>query len=174
MKFISGTTAAFSFTALLLVSCGGEKTSGKGGDDYYSAIEATDANEEAYMDENSEGMDAAEKEMEEALKSSTTLEFDKMEHAFGKIKMDSENDCVFKVKNTGKTPLVISDVQASCGCTTPQKPEKPIPPGKSDVIKVHYKPNSKSVDGKPLEKTITVTANTEPRMTILRINAIVD
>jgi hypothetical protein len=81
---------------------------------------------------------------------------------------------VFEVSNTGNHPLVISDVQASCGCTTPQKPEKPIPPGKSDVIKVHFKPSSKSVDGKPVEKTITVTANTEPKITVIRINAIVE
>ena len=97
-----------------------------------------------------------------------------MVHEFGKIKLNSENDCVFEVSNTGNHPLVISDVQASCGCTTPQKPEKPIPPGKSDVIKVHFKPSSKSVDGKPVEKTITVTANTEPKITVIRINAIVE
>ena len=156
---------------VLLASCGESTDNSK--KEYYSAIEATDANQEEYLNENEEGMTQAEKELEEANKNVTTLKFDKMLHSFGKIKLQSENDCEFKVTNTGKYPLTISDVQASCGCTTPQKPEKPIPPGKSDVIKVHFKPSSQSVDGQPLEKTITVTANTDPRLTIIKIQAVV-
>lgn len=157
---------------LLMVSCGESTDNSK--KEYYSAVEATDANQQDYMDNNKDGLTQAEKELEEASKNNTTLEFDKMMHNFGKIKLESENDCVFKVTNTGKNSLVISDVQASCGCTTPQKPEKPIAPGKSDVIKVHFKPASKSIDGKPLEKTITVTANTDPKITVIKLQAIVE
>lgn len=160
------------FCLLVLASCGESTDNSK--KEFYSAVEATDANQKEYMDENEEGLTQAEKELEEANKNVTTLEFDKMTHSFGKIKLESENDCEFKVTNTGKTPLVISDVQASCGCTTPQKPEKPIAPGKSDVIKVHFKPASKSIDGKPLEKTITVTANTDPKITVIKLQAIVE
>lgn len=157
---------------LLMASCGESTDNSK--KEYYSAVEATDANQQDYMDNNKDGLTQAEKELEEASKNNTTLEFDKMMHNFGKIKLESENDCVFKVTNTGKNSLVISDVQASCGCTTPQKPEKPIAPGKSDVIKVHFKPASKSIDGKPLEKTITVTANTDPKITVIKLQAVVE
>ncbi len=157
---------------LLLASCGESDDSGK--KEYYSAVEAGGQNEEEYLEDNKESMSQAEKEMEEAAENTTSIKFEKMEHSFGKIKLESENDCEFKVTNTGKKPLVISNVDASCGCTTPQKPEKPIQPGKSDVIKVHFKPSSKSIEGKPVEKTITVTANTDPRITVLRINAIVE
>lgn len=155
---------------LLLVSCGEETNAKK---EYYSAIEATDENQEEYMDENAEAIEKAEKELEEAKKNATSMKLDKMVHDFGTIKLNSENDCVFKVTNTGKTPLIISDIQASCGCTTPQKPEKPIPAGKSDVIKIHFKPSTQSVDGKPIEKTVTITANTDPRLTVVKIKSIV-
>lgn len=157
---------------LLLVSCGESDDSGK--KEYYSAVEAGGQNQKEYLDENAEELTQAEREMAEAAENTTTLKFEKMEHSFGKIKLESENDCEFKVTNTGKKPLLISNVDASCGCTTPQKPEKPIQPGKSDVIKVHFKPSSKSIEGKPVEKTVTVTANTDPRITVLRINAIVE
>lgn len=129
-------------------------------------------------DEESQKANAdAVKEMERIEKelkaNSTTLSFDKEVHDFGQIKLESENYCTFKVTNTGDKPLVIEDVQASCGCTTPEKPEGPIAPGKSDVIKVKFKPNSKSVDGKPVEKTITVTANTEEQISVVKIKGIV-
>jgi len=156
---------------LILASCGGN--SNEKVDNSQEAVVADPDGSKGLNDDLVE-LDKAEQELEKAAKNTTTLEFKKMVHDFGKIKLSSENDCVFEVKNTGKFPLAISDVQASCGCTTPQKPEKPIAPGKTDVIKVHFKPSSKSVDGAPVEKTITVTANTDPKITVVRIKAIVD
>ncbi|MDR0802781.1 DUF1573 domain-containing protein [Fluviicola sp.] len=97
----------------------------------------------------------------------TTMKIDKEIHDFGKVIEGVENHCTFLVTNTGSKPLVLSDVKASCGCTTPSKPEGPIAPGKSDNIEVGFKPNGKGV----IEKTITVTANTEPRITILKVKA---
>jgi len=156
---------------LLLASCG--ENSNNATDSTAESIVADPDGSKGLNDDIVE-LSEAEKELDEASKHTTSLKFKKMVHEFGKIKLESENDCVFEVKNTGKSPLVISDVQASCGCTTPQKPDKPIAPGKTDVIKVHFKPSTKSVDGKPIEKTITVTANTEPKITVVRINAIVE
>ena len=161
----------FAFASLLLLASCGTDTEPK-----ESEESSLVADEDGSKNLNADlvKLDEAEQALEEAAKNTTSLKMDKMVHSFGKIKLESENDCVFTVTNTGKFPLAISDVQASCGCTTPEKPEKPIAPGKSDKIKVHFKPNSKSIDGKPVEKTITVTANTEPKITVIRINGIVE
>lgn len=162
----------FAFAGLLLLaSCNSTNTDSKESDD---TTVVADPDGTKGLNDDLDELDKSAQELEDASKKTTSLEFKKMVHSFGKIKLESENDCTFEVKNTGKFPLAISDVQASCGCTTPQKPEKPIAPGKTDIIKVHFKPNSKSIDGKPVEKTITVTANTEPRITVIRINAIVE
>ncbi len=97
----------------------------------------------------------------------TSMKIDKEIHDFGKVAEGVENHCTFTVTNTGDKPLILSDVKASCGCTTPSKPEGPIAPGKSDKIEVGFKPNGKGVS----EKTITITANTDPRITVVRVKA---
>jgi hypothetical protein len=61
----------------------------------------------------------------------------------------------FTFKNTGKTPLLISNVQASCGCTTPDYTKEPIAPGKKGSITATY--NAAAVG--QFNKTITVTSN---------------
>lgn len=99
----------------------------------------------------------------------TTMEFDTYEHAFGKVFQNTDNKCVFVVKNTGKTPLIIEDAHASCGCTVPQKPDEPIMPGKTGKIEVIFHPNL-SQEGKMI-KTITVEGNTEPKIIQLKISA---
>jgi hypothetical protein len=101
----------------------------------------------------------------------TSISLDKLLHDFGYVNPDSENTCKFKVTNTGKMPLIIQKVSASCGCTTPHKPEKPILPRASDYIEVgfHPKPNQKD----EITKTVTIEANTEPRITEVQIKAFV-
>jgi hypothetical protein len=102
----------------------------------------------------------------------TSLKFDKMKHDFGKIKEDTDNKTVFKVTNTGKFPLVINDVKASCGCTTPSKPTDPIAPGKSDEIEVVFHPKVGQLNKQ--SKSIRVMANTETKEHVLNISAIVE
>jgi len=99
--------------------------------------------------------------------STTSMKLDKEVHDFGKIAVGTENHCTFTVTNTGDKPLVLSDVKASCGCTTPSKPDGPIAPGKSDKIEVGFKPNGPGAS----EKTITITANTDPRITVVKVKA---
>ena len=69
-------------------------------------------------------------------------------------------DVQFRFKNTGNKILVITDVAASCGCTVPEKPEKPIAPGAEGVIKATF--DSKNRIGTN-HKVITVILNTENR-----------
>ena len=102
----------------------------------------------------------------------TSLKFDKMKHDFGKVKEDTDNKTFFTVTNTGQNPLVIESVKASCGCTTPSKPEKPIAPGKSDKIEVIFHPKVGQL--KQQNKTIRVVANTVPSETVLNVGAFVE
>ena len=68
--------------------------------------------------------------------------------------------------------MVIESVKASCGCTTPSKPEKPIAPGKSDKIEVVFHPKVGQL--KQQNKTIRVVANTVPSETVLNVGAFVE
>ena len=99
----------------------------------------------------------------------TSMSFNKIEHNFGTVKEESVSEYSFMVTNTGSQPLVIEDVSASCGCTTPKKPENPIAPGKSDEIKVSFKPNVGQLGEQ--NKTVTVKANTNPDLVVLKIKA---
>ena len=112
-----------------------------------------------------EAEEKAEKE------SVTSMSFDKMLYDFGNVKPESDNMCKFKVTNTGKKPLIIDKVSASCGCTTPHKPDQPILPGKSDYIEVGFHPKPGQLG--EITKTVTIEANTEPLLTEVQIKAFV-
>ncbi|MFP5471524.1 MAG: DUF1573 domain-containing protein [Bacteroidia bacterium] len=98
----------------------------------------------------------------------TSLAFAQELHDFGDIKQETTNKHVFEFTNTGVEPLVIENATGSCGCTVPNYPKEPIMPGQKGVIEVEYKPGQQ--EG-PQQKTVTVTANTEPRQTLLKIKA---
>ena len=89
--------------------------------------------------------------------SRTTVQWNDSVQNFGKV-VDGEKVIIsFHFKNTGKNPLVIKSVNASCGCTVPEKPEAPIGPGESGVIKAEF--NSAGRVGFA-SKDVTVTCNT--------------
>jgi hypothetical protein len=71
------------------------------------------------------------------------------------IPYGADETFTFSFKNTGKEPVIISNVQTSCGCTTAKKPEAPVTPKKSADISVKY--DTKRVG--QFTKTITVTSN---------------
>jgi len=75
----------------------------------------------------------------------------------------------FNVKNTGKAPLVISEVRPSCSCTVAEKPEKPIEPGKSTVIVA--KVETANVTSKSITKSVTLVTNTKGSTKVLLIKA---
>lgn len=80
------------------------------------------------------------------------LELMETEHNFGKIPQGKPVTHDFTVKNIGKEALVLENVQASCGCTTPTWSKEAIAPGKTAVIKVGYNAAAAS----PFEKFITI------------------
>jgi hypothetical protein len=92
---------------------------------------------------------------ENSLADSSTISFTETVHDFGTIKKGSDGTCDFTFKNTGKIPLVLSNVQSTCGCTVPSWPKEPIAPGKTGEIKVKY--NTNNVGG--FQKGITVYSN---------------
>jgi hypothetical protein len=57
---------------------------------------------------------------------------------FGKIKQGVPVVMYFEIKNTTDKPLVVENTYGSCGCTTPEKIEKPIQPGETVKLKVNY------------------------------------
>ncbi|MEO5673483.1 MAG: DUF1573 domain-containing protein [Chitinophagales bacterium] len=98
------------------------------------------------------------------------LTFETLDHDFGKISEGATVEFDFRFTNTGEAPLIISEVKASCGCTTPSWPKGVIKPGSSDAIKVAY--NSQGRPGQ-FGKGITVISNTYPNQTILKISGVV-
>jgi hypothetical protein len=84
------------------------------------------------------------------------IEFDAVEHDFGKIYDGKPVAHEFKFTNKGKVPLVLSNVQPACGCTTPEWPREPIMPGEKAKIKAIY--NAGSYRG-VFSKGITVQSN---------------
>lgn len=85
------------------------------------------------------------------------ITFNETTHDFGKInEADGKVTTVFEFTNEGMIPLVLTNVRASCGCTTPKWTREPIEPGQKGQITVTYNPN-----GRPgrFNKSITITSN---------------
>ena len=97
------------------------------------------------------------------------IEFESETIDYGTIEKGADGVRVFKFKNTGNIPLIITRVKSSCGCTVPKKPEEPIMPGMTGEIEVKYDTNRVM----PIRKTITVTSNAETPTIALKIKGLV-
>src|SRR5580765_1495827 len=76
-------------------------------------------------------------------------------HNFGKIPQGRPTTYNFVITNTGKEPLMLENVQASCGCTTPEWSKEPIAPGANANIKVGYNAYAEGV----FNKVVTIFYN---------------
>lgn len=94
------------------------------------------------------------------------ISFERELYDFGKIEQGEKVQYDFKFINKGKTPLIISDATATCGCTIPETPKEPILPGKTGVIKVIF--NSEGKMGLQ-DKVITITSNANPNQSMVHI-----
>lgn len=99
------------------------------------------------------------------------IKFKAEKHDFGKIVEGTQASYSFEFTNTGKAPVVISNVQPSCGCTTPEWTREPIMPGKTGKVTASY--NSAGRPGN-FNKTITVVNNGEVSQIILTIQGSVE
>jgi hypothetical protein len=89
-------------------------------------------------------------------------------HNFGRVIEGEKVNYSFRFKNVGKSDLLISSASASCGCTVPEYPRKPIRTGEDDIIKVSF--NTEGRSGMQ-SKTVTILANTQPNTKVLTIKA---
>lgn len=89
---------------------------------------------------------------------STTIDWKDTLFNAGTIVDGEQLEVIYSFENTGSEVLVFSDVKASCGCTIPEKPEKPILPGNGGIIKAIF--NSKGRLGSN-HKILTAFANTK-------------
>jgi len=90
------------------------------------------------------------------------IEFTKTSHDFGRVEEGALVRRQFHFTNTGKAPLIISNARSTCGCTVPNWPKDPIPPGGKGMIKVQFNTRNKT---KRQSKPIRITANTYPATT---------
>lgn len=109
-----------------------------------------------------------EKQTQQALAenpNAPVIKFDKVINDYGDLEQHGDGKCEFAFTNTGKEPLILSNVRSSCGCTVPVWPRQPILPGQSDVIKVKY--DTKRVG--LINKSIQVYSNATQKNVVLKI-----
>jgi hypothetical protein len=92
--------------------------------------------------------------------------FQEMEFDFGTIDEGKVIEHIFKFTNEGEAPLVISNITASCGCTSPDWSKAPVKPGEEGFVKVIFNSTAKPGTQAP---TVTIQANTSPNVTRLRM-----
>lgn len=98
--------------------------------------------------------------------------FKNLEHDFGSFKeSDGVQTTTFQFTNKGTVPLVLSNVKASCGCTTPKWTREPVMPDESGEIQVSYDPKNRPG---AFNKTVMVSSNAENGTTVLRITGRVE
>jgi hypothetical protein len=98
------------------------------------------------------------------------MEFETMDHDFGTINEGDQVEYTYKFKNTGAVPLIIQSAQGSCGCTVPKWSKEPVPVGGTGFVNAKFDSNGKQ---NAQQKTVTVTANTFPKQTVLKFKAMV-
>mgnify|MGYP000132271507 CR=1 FL=1 len=96
--------------------------------------------------------------LEDTTKFTKILWIDSIDRQLGELKPGREVQITWRFKNAGDRPLIIEGVSASCGCTIPEKPEKPLLPGEEGVIKATFNGSGTGV----IAKQVHVTANTNP------------
>ena len=94
------------------------------------------------------------------------IKFTKETHEFGKVEEGVQASHTFEFTNTGTAPVVISNAQPSCGCTTPDWTKEPVMPGKTGFVKASF--NSSGRPGN-FNKNITVISNSETPQIALTI-----
>ncbi len=94
------------------------------------------------------------------------IAFDSAFYDFGTVKQGTMVKRTFHFTNTGADSLIIADVKTTCGCTVPEWPKQPVPPGGKGEIKVEFNTADKS--GRQL-RILRVAANTDPVETLLQM-----
>jgi hypothetical protein len=140
---------ALLFSATIIVSCGQGNATAK---------------------INKENLDLAKTRDVAIKKGAASISFDSNEYDFGTVDEGDVVETTFKVTNSGKTDLVITDAKVTCGCTVPVWPKKPIKPGQTEDVKVKFNTSGKQ---NRQQKNITLITNTESGREILTLKGMV-
>ena len=151
----------FLAAALLLGSCHNDKTAEVGTEGMNAA--ATSASDAANPTVDNPNV-VSEKEAPNP--NAPVLKFAEAEFDFGDIQPDTKVRHTFTFTNTGKSPLLIEDATASCGCTTPSWTKEPVAPGAQGKMEVQF--DSRGKQG-IISKQVAVRANTQPALTTILI-----
>ncbi|MCD9585353.1 DUF1573 domain-containing protein [Tenacibaculum maritimum] len=112
----------------------------------------------------------AEKRDNDISKGAPAIKFDRTVHDFGTVNEGEIVETSFTITNSGNSNLVITNAQATCGCTVPVWPKEAIAPGKTGEIKVKFntsgKPNKQS-------KSVTLHTNTAQGREVVKITGMV-
>ncbi|MFO7789528.1 MAG: DUF1573 domain-containing protein [Bacteroidota bacterium] len=95
------------------------------------------------------------------------FDFPVKEYNFGTVIQGEKVSYTFTFTNVGGSDLIINNVKASCGCTTPDWTRKPVEPGEEGTIEIIFDSHGRSGEQK---KTVKVFANTQPNTTELRVS----
>ena len=145
--------------ALLLTACNRDKSAEVGTEGMNAA--ASDAAANPTVDNPN-----VVKENEAPNPNAPVMTFAEGEFDFGDIPADTKVHHTFTFKNTGKSPLLIQDATASCGCTTPSWTKEPVAPGAKGSIEVQF--DSRGKHG-IINKQVAIRANTQPSITSITI-----
>lgn len=116
------------------------------------------------------GNSVASQGAENLVSTNASFQWETTLHNFGTIKQGEVVNYTFKFTNNGTEDLKIQSTSASCGCTVPQSPKEPIPPGGTGEIVVRFDSKNKTGQQSPV---ITVVANTNPKQTRLSLRGFV-
>ncbi len=100
----------------------------------------------------------------QAMATADVIAVNKTEHNFGAIPQGTPVTTEFVVTNKSKTPLIITEVRTSCGCTTPDYTKTPIAPGKTGIVKASY--NAAAMGD--FNKSVTLVTNQGEKMLFIK------
>jgi hypothetical protein len=100
----------------------------------------------------------------QAMATADVIAVNKVEHDFGVIPQGTPVTTEFVVTNKSKTPLIITEVKTSCGCTTPDYTKTPIAPGKTGIVKASY--NAAAMGD--FNKSVTLITNQGEKMVFIK------
>jgi len=147
--------------ALLLSACNRDKTPEVGTEGMNAA--ATAASDAANPTIDNPNVVS---ENEKPNPNAPVMKFAETAFDFGDIKADTKVHHTFTFTNTGKSPLLIEDATASCGCTTPSWTKQPVAPGTQGTMEVQFDSHGKHGI---ISKQVAVRANTQPGITTILI-----
>ncbi len=95
------------------------------------------------------------------------ITFDRLSHDFGSIIEGEQVVCYFGYKNNGATELILTSVEATCGCTTPDWSSEPLESGKKTSLKIIFDATNRSGSQRKVVTVISNASNSTVKLTIL-------